>query len=124
MKKLLVFLGLILLSIGVYAQKNPRFVYCIIDGNSKIMSNKITIRIDFGDNMSNFSDNRMRDVKTGKPMVFNSMVDALNFMGKQGWEFVQTYADINSGTTTGYHFLMKKLFSELDEETQLEYLKE
>jgi len=124
MKKILFFLGLILISMAAYSQKNPRFVYCIIDGNSKFMSNKITIRIDFGDNMSNFSDNRMRDVKTGKPMVFNSMVDALNFMGNQGWEFVQAYADINSGTTSGYHFLMKKLFSELDKETQLEYLKE
>ncbi|MFN8255573.1 MAG: hypothetical protein U0W24_07785 [Bacteroidales bacterium] len=119
------FIALVLvLSISVFSQKQPQYVYCIIDGTSKLMSNKVTIRIDFGDNLSVFADNRMRDPKTGKPMVFNSMVDALNFMGRQGWEFVQAYAEMNSGTTTGYHFLMKKAFNELDKETQLEYMKE
>ncbi len=124
MKKLLLIFSFILLGFHSYAQEQTRFVYCIIEGNTKFMSNKVTVRIDFGDNMGAYADNRMKDPKTGKPMVFNSMVDALNFMGKQGWEFVQAYADMNAGTTTLYHFLMKKPFSELDKETQMEYLKD
>ncbi len=124
MKKALLILSFILLVFNSYSQEPTRFVYCIIDGNTKFMTNKVVIRIDFGDNISSYADNRMKDPKTGKPMVFNSMVDALNFMGKQGWEFVQAYADMNSGTTSGYHFLMKKPFNELDKETQMEYLKD
>jgi len=124
MKKAFLILSFILLIFSALAQDQPRFVYCIIEGNTKFMSNKVTIRIDFGDNISDFADNRMKDPKTGKPMIFNSMVDALNYMGKQGWEFVQAYADMNSGNTTIYHFLMKKAFNELDKETQMEYMKD
>lgn len=40
-------------------------------------------------------------------MKFNSMIDALNYMGTQGWEFVQAYA-ITMGNTNVYHFLMKR----------------
>ena len=115
---------MITFSLSAFSQSQPQYVYCIIDGAPKMLSSKINIRIDFGDNMSTFADTRMRDPKTGKPMEFNSMIDALNFMCRQGWEFVQALTVTNSGTTTGFEFLMRKAFNELDRETQLEYLKE
>jgi hypothetical protein len=39
------------------------------------------------------------------------MVDAMNYFGKQGWEFVQAYA-VTMGNQNVYHWLLKKEVSE------------
>ncbi|GHT06920.1 hypothetical protein AGMMS49525_15690 [Bacteroidia bacterium] len=36
--------------------------------------------------------------ENGEKIKFNSMIDALNYMGLQGWEFVQTYSTAVVGT--------------------------
>ena len=54
-----------------------------------------------------FKDNRMIDEQTGKVQTFNSMVDALNYMGNDGWEFVQAYI-VTVGQSNVYHWLLKK----------------
>ncbi|MFY9352844.1 MAG: hypothetical protein WBI52_07555 [Bacteroidales bacterium] len=95
----------------------PKFVYAEIVGTAKFMSTKIIIQIDFGQKMNAFADNRLKDPKTGKPIVFNSMIDALNFMGKQGWEFVQAYT-ITEGNNGVYHYILKKPFTDLTPEEQ------
>ena len=42
----------------------------------------------------------------GKKIKFNSMIDALNYMGKFGWDFEQAYA-VSMGNTNVYHFLLE-----------------
>jgi hypothetical protein len=115
--------GLLLICLAeINAQEVPKFVYCEIVGTEKLLSTKVTITVDFGQRMKLFADNRMKD-EAGKPLVFNSMIDALNFMGKQGWEFAQAYT-ITIASQNVYHFLMKKPFEELDEESKQEYLRD
>lgn len=85
-----------------------KYVYCQIVGTQKFLNpNKVTIEIDFGDEKSYWKDNRLKDEATGKVKVFNSMIDALNMMGKDGWEFVQAYA-ITVGQQNVYHYLMRR----------------
>ena len=43
----------------------------------------------------------------GDPIKFNSMVDAMNYMGRIGWEFTQAYV-ITIGKQNVYHWLLKK----------------
>ncbi len=110
-------------SVGLMAQqKAPGFVYCEIVGYQKLLSNKITIRIDFGEHMKTFANNRLIDPATGKARIFNSMIDALNFMGKEGWEFVQAY-NVPVGEVNYFHYLMKKPFADLDEADKEEIMK-
>ena len=82
--------------------------YIQIVGTSRFMSNKVSIKIDFGQENSFWSekDTKIKD-ETGKNVIFNSMIDALNFMSKNGYEFVQAYA-ITVGNQNVYHYLMKK----------------
>ena len=83
--------------------------YVQIVGTSKLLSNKLTIEIDFGQENKLFSsdkDTRVKDVN-GKNMIFNSMIDALNFMTKNGYEFVQAYA-ITVSNQNVYHYLLRK----------------
>ncbi|GAB3533159.1 hypothetical protein GCM10027443_18180 [Pontibacter brevis] len=82
--------------------------YIQIVGTSKILSNKVTIEIDFGQENKFWSakDTQVKD-ENGKLVVFNSMIDALNFMSKNGYEFVDAYA-ITVGNQNVYHYMMKK----------------
>jgi|1048.fasta_scaffold34133_1 hypothetical protein len=86
-----------------------KYVYCEIVGTQKLFSTKITVSVDFGQEKDYFyRDSRLRDEQTGKVHTFNSMVDALNFMGSSGWEFVQAYT-VTIGQQNVYHYLLKKL---------------
>lgn len=123
MRRILLILVVSFFSVSLMAQKAPSFVYCEIVGFQKLLTNKITIKIDFGEHMKAFADNRIVDPATGKPRVFNSMIDALNFMGKEGWEFVQAY-NVPQGEVNYFHYLMKKPFADLDEAEKSEIMKE
>ncbi|WP_264552770.1 hypothetical protein [Flavobacterium sp. N2038] len=84
--------------------------YLQIVGTSKLMSSKLTITIDIGQKTKYFSSNTdatlLKDEK-GEGLVFNSMIDALNFMSSQGYSFV-TSNIISLGGQNVYHYLMKK----------------
>jgi len=114
MKKHLIIILTLFLSITMFGQTNDTLsirqdtYYCELVGTAKFLSKKVTVEIDFGENAKFFADNRYKDPATGKPAVFNSMIDALNFMGKQGWELANAYpiGDANSGYV--YHWILKK----------------
>jgi hypothetical protein len=115
MKKVLLITALFLSFLNGNAQTEtkelndvtPKFVYCEMIGTQKLLSTKVTIFIDFGEEMKTWKDNRVMDEVTGKAQSFNSMVDALNYMGEQGWEFAQAYS-VTVGQQNVYHWLLKK----------------
>ncbi|KIC91330.1 hypothetical protein [Flavihumibacter sp. ZG627] len=82
--------------------------YVQIVGTSKLMSTKLTIQIDFGQRTKFFSNGKETIVKdeNGKATDFNSMIDALNFMSQNGFEFVNAYA-ITVGNQNVYHYLLR-----------------
>ena len=43
-----------------------------------------------------------------KVVAFNSSVDALNFMNKNGWEYVEQTVTTSSDGQTTYKYLMRK----------------
>jgi hypothetical protein len=115
-KKAILALGLILLTTTVaFAQAEDtsssgnasKFVYCQMVGMQKFLSPKVTITLDFGEAKNIWKDNRVKDEVTGKAQSFYSMVDALNYMGEQGWEFAQAYV-VTIGQQNVYHWLLKK----------------
>jgi hypothetical protein len=94
-------------SAGAQTQESAKFVYCELVGTQKFMSTKVTIAVDFGEERNAWKDNRMRDEESGKVKVFNSMVDGLNYMGDNGWEFVQAYV-VTYGNQNVYRWLLKR----------------
>ena len=84
-----------------------KYLYCELIGRNKTFSSKINIIVDYGEQKPLFSDLRLKD-ENGKVQTFNSLVDALNYMGNLGWEFVQAYI-VTFGTDKHvYHWLLKK----------------
>lgn len=118
MKKLLLSFMLFALTIAIKAQTNTvdenKYIYCELVGKSKLLSSKVNVEVDFGQaqNFFNTKDARMRD-DNGKVINFNSMVDALNYMGSLNWEFVQAYV-VTSDNQNVYRWLLKKKLSESD----------
>lgn len=89
--------------------KNINVEYVQIVGTAKLFSLKLTIQIDFGQNVSFWSGQDEMNLKdeTGKKIEFNSMIDALNFMSSNGYEFVNAYA-ITVQNQNVYHYLLRK----------------
>jgi hypothetical protein len=87
-----------------------QYIYCELVGAQKFLSTKINVSVDFGEERGFFyNDTWLRDPETNKLRSFNSIVDALNFMGTDGWEFVQAYA-ITVGQSNVFHWLLRKPF--------------
>ncbi len=89
--------------------------YVQIVGTSKLLSTKLTIQIDFGQRTKLLSSGKETIVKDadGKALDFNSMIDALNFMSKNGYGFVTAYA-ITIGNQNVYHYLLRNKKQKVD----------
>lgn len=115
MKKFFALVAFLLMAAPALAQE---YIYCELVGIAKLASTKVNVSVDFGQATKIWSDNRLVG-EDGKPIVFNSMVDAMNWMGSQGWEFAQAYV-VTMGGQNVYHWLLKKDISTLtDSEKEL-----
>ena len=85
----------------------------IVGTNMGFIEKKIQISIDFGQKIAFSFSGKSVVLKDylGKSIIFNSMIDALNFMNLHGYEFVTAYiVTIGSGNMTQnvYHYLLKR----------------
>jgi len=111
MKKVFILSVILLATFASFAQTDTSKVeqYCQVIATPRLLSNKVTIDIDFGEEKSYWKDERLKTYD-GKLKKFNTIIDALNFMGKEGWLFINVYP-VNMGNTQIYHFAFRKLIS-------------
>ena len=85
--------------------------YIEIVGTPTVFSTKFTIELDFGQE-NKFWSNKEYDLRDadGKRIKFNSMIDALNFMGKNGYELIMPYIVPGTSSSSGsvYHYLLRR----------------
>lgn len=120
MKKLF-FLSVLCCAALSFAQVTPKFVYAEIVGESRLFSTKVTVSIDYGQSTSFFENTKVKN-EDGSNRKFNSMVDAMNYMGALGWEFQQAYV-VTTSQQNVYHWLMRKNFTDLPGDIQEEMKK-
>lgn len=102
------FLLLIFVSLNVLAQESRR-IYCELVGTERLLSSKIIVTVDFGQETSFWTGASKQYLvdSNGKAIKFNSMVDAMNYMGKIGWKFEQAYV-VTTSQQNVYHWLLSK----------------
>jgi hypothetical protein len=115
MKKLIITTILFFRLTNAYSQtvngiplKDLDIDYVDIVGTQKYFSTDLKINIDFGKEnklLNQNKDNPLKD-ENGKKIVFNSMIDALNFMSKNNYELVQAYED--NKNIPGFHYVLRK----------------
>lgn len=90
-------------------------VYCEIVGIRRLFSSKYNVTIDFGQEGSWwFGRERILDER-GKEKIFNSMIDALNYLSERGWELCQTYiVKENPDSETERHWILTKIIKGTD----------
>lgn len=123
MKRLFIIIAILGLAMTSYAQESDtvpapktKTVFAQIMGINKNVlgiGNKLSVEIDFGDE-KNFWGNDGRNIlidENGKELKFNSMVDAMNFMGSQGWEYEDSYV-ITVAQQNVIHWLLSKKIKE------------
>ncbi len=111
MKKVLIISLVLLASVFSFAQTDTTKVeqYCQVIVTPRLLSNKVTIDIDFGEEKSYWADNRIKSYD-GRLRKFNTVIDAMNFMGIERWTFINAYP-VSNGNIEIYHFAFKKLVS-------------
>ena len=117
----LLFIGVLIINFS-YAQeaeklskKNAKEEYCMVLAKSKLLSTKVNIEVDFGQAWSFWKDKRSLKDANGKKLNFNSVIDALNYMSSEGWEFVNAYAIETDGQNV-YHYVMKRNLTNEDKQ--------
>lgn len=111
MKKLLG-LGLLLISFSQsFSQTDTAKIeqYCAVVASPRLLSTRVTIDIDYGEGRSVWKDNRLK-TDEGKVKKFNSVIDALNYMGNSGWQLVNAFPISTGNNTFAYHYVFRKSF--------------
>ncbi len=100
------FVGIVL-----FAQ-TPYKTYCnLIGDENSLKKGIVSVRIDYG--QEDLKDNKFVD-ENGKEIKFRTMVSAMNFMSKLGWQLEQVYNRIDQvdGSPMIIWVLSKKITSE------------
>jgi hypothetical protein len=111
MKNLMI-IALMLFAFVSNAQTEKVEQYCEVVGMARPFSTKVNITIDYGEAKSVWKDNRVKN-EDGSVKKFNSMIDALNFLGTDGWKLVNAFL-ITTGGQDVYHYVFKKEFDKKD----------
>src|ERR1700712_4678923 len=113
MKRILTLLCLIFSLHGFSQDSTKVEQYCEVTASGKLFSSKVTIDVDYGEERSFWKDHRLKDDE-GKLKKFNSVIDALNYLGKMGWKLVNAFPVNNGGSSSIYHYVFKKEFSKAE----------
>jgi len=115
MKKVFAIL-LFFLATNTYAQDTSKVEqYCEVVATRRVLSSKVTVDIDYGEERSLWKDNRVKD-EEGNIKKFNSVIDALNDLGKLGWKLVNAFPISTENSPKIYHYVFKKEFTKKETE--------
>lgn len=81
----------------------------LICSNATVLT-RTSVLIDYGQRFMSTGLNRQKIAGPDKqPILFNSTIDALNFMVKQGWELVSSHVTGNtSGSESTFIYLLQR----------------
>ena len=111
MKKIAVIAVALLCYASAFSQSDTDKIeqYCTVVATPRMLSNRVTIDIDYGEKKSIWKDNRLKD-EEGKVRKFNSVIDALNYMGNSGWSLVNAFPVTTGNNAYVYHYVFRKQF--------------
>src|ERR1700686_2492362 len=96
MKKIIIIAITFFASLTSFSQNDNTKIeqYCEVAATPRLLSNRVTIDINYGEEKSIWKDTRLK-TDEGKLKKFNTVIDALNYMGKDGWIFINAFPVYN-----------------------------
>ena len=103
MKKILSFLTALLLLFTFTAQaQSNKYVYCEVKPIGKFFKEGCTLRVNYGQIRSiHFPKKAQICDKDGTVLIFNSRIDALNWLSENGWEFCSSTISVSGSGSNG-----------------------
>ncbi len=102
---IILFIGL---QVSVYGQ-SEKFEYAHVSIGFKLNGAQIQM-ISKDNTPTSGTDFSVKD-ENGKKLKFKTYIEALNYLGEQGWEIIQTLENVKGMSimsTAGYAYLMKR----------------
>ena len=88
-------------------ENNTIEVFCDLISTKKFLGTKETININYGTRDSLWQDEKIYTLIASELKKYNSIVDALNYMGNEGWKTISSYSTSHNSYIVE-HFILKK----------------
>ena len=72
-----------------------------------MLSNKVAVDIDYGEERKRLKENYVKE-ENGKSKKFNTVIDALYYLGKNDWHLVNAFPFTTKSGPIDYHYVFKK----------------
>ena len=94
---------------GVVYENDKIEVYCDLVSRKKFLSTEQSIMINYGDRDSLWIDEKIYTLMSNDLKKYNSIIDALNYMGNEGWKTINTYSTSHNSYTIEHYILKKEI---------------
>ena len=92
----------------VYEDKKIE-VFCDLISKKKFLGTEETIIINYGNRDSLWIDEKIYTLMSKDIKKYNSIIDALNYMGNEGWKTINTYSTSQNSYTIEHYVLKKEI---------------
>lgn len=92
----------------VYEDKKIE-VFCDLISKKKFLGTEETIMINYGTRDSLWIDEKIYTLISKDIKKYNSIIDALNYMGNEGWKTINTYSTSQNSHTIEHYILKKEI---------------
>ena len=93
----------------VIYENNTIEVFCDLVSTKKFLGTKETITINYGNRDSLWNTDEIYTLISNELKKYNSSIDALNYMGNEGWKIINTYSSSQSSYTIEHYILKKEI---------------
>ena len=94
---------------GIIYEHQKIEIYCDLMSRKKFLGTEEVLTINYGDRDSLWIDEKMYNKISKKITKYNSIIDALNYMGSEGWETLRTYSTSHNSYTVEHYVLKKEV---------------
>jgi len=84
-------------------------VFCDLMSTKKFLSTEELITINYGSRDSLWFDEKIYTLIKSDLKKYNSLIDALNYMGNEGWQTISSYSTSNNSYIVEHYILKKRL---------------
>ena len=94
---------------GVIYEHQKIEIFCDLMSSKKFLGTEEMLTINYGDRDSLWLDKSMYNKISKQIKKYNSIIDALNYMGSEGWETLRSYSTSHNSYTVEHYVLKKEL---------------
>ena len=84
-------------------------MFCDLISTKKFLSTTQTITINYGNRDSLWLDQKIQTLTVGELKKYSSIIDALNYMGNEGWKTISSYSTSYNSYIVEHYILKKEI---------------